>query len=969
MLAQIKQFLAFPIIEDEEKRRTASLLYSVLQTLLVIVLALHVAYTALSLFSDLSISTQGLMIFGGAYLAFAILFGFIRRGHVQVGGIGLILAWLVLSVMVTNAFGTVSGPSVLIYVIAVVIGGLVFGGWAAISTAVLSIAILLVLGSAYGTFSEPTGVLVSDMPAYAGIFIMLALLLRLGAGNNRDALARLYRTRSQLQEAQALLESRVAARTRDLTLAIEVGRIVSQIRDLDILLTEAAELIRNHFDLYYTQIYLADNTRQHLRLRVGTGSVGVELVRRAHRLPITSGSINGRAALEKKAVVVPDTQKSSHFRPNPLLPDTRSEMAVPLLIGERVVGVLNMQSAQAEALTEENLPAFEALAGQLAIAIENAFWFTRSMEAQSEIEVQSRHLIKTDWQQFLNALDRPEAITYTYERETAPMGQPLLEAEALHQLATPILVSGEPVGVILLEEEGKRAWTEAETELMEAVAGQVAQRLETMRLLAQAENYRLEAETANRRLTRQAWEAYLAELERPMAGFMYDQVQVRSLEPAETVEPTFTQSLQVHDEAIGEIIIAGVEGVSQETSELIAAVSQQLSAHIENLRLAEQIERALATTRQRALELQEATTFLDSIVDNLPVMLFVKEADELRFVRWNKAGEALTGIPQAAVIGKNDYDFFPAEQANSFMTKDREVLSSGELVDIPEEPLQTEPHGLVYLHTRKIPIRGFDGKTRYLLGISEDITERKKTAEALAKRATELQTVAEVSAAASTILDTEQLLQSIVNLTKSRFDLYHVHIYLLNEGGDTLVLTAGSGAVGQQMVAQGHQIPLNREQSLVARAARSRQGVIVNDVTADAGFLPNPLLPDTRAEMAIPLIVGDNCIGVLDIQSDKVDQFSDEDLRIQLTLASQIAVAWQNARLYTQARRRAERERLVNTITQKIQSATTIEGALQTAVQELGQALKARHTQAELATLPETTSSQPNGTNGIAAHN
>jgi len=115
--------------------------------------------------------------------------------------------------------------------------------------------------------------------------------------------------------------------------------------------------------------------------------------------------------------------------------------------------------------------------------------------------------------------------------------------------------------------------------------------------------------------------------------------------------------------------------------------------------------------------------FLDSIVEQLPVMLFVKEARELRFVRLNRAGAALLGRPAIDFLGKNDFDFFPAEQANFFTDKDREVLASGNALDIPEEIITTADGKQVILHTRKIPLYDEQHTPRFLLGISENITE------------------------------------------------------------------------------------------------------------------------------------------------------------------------------------------------------------------------------------------------------
>ncbi|RPJ26196.1 MAG: GAF domain-containing protein, partial [Chloroflexi bacterium] len=185
-------------------------------------------------------------------------------------------------------------------------------------------------------------------------------------------------------------------------------------------------------------------------------------------------------------------------------------------------------------------------------------------------------------------------------------------------------------------------------------------------------------------------------------------------------------------------------------------------------------------------------------------------------------------------------------------------------------------------------------------GANQDVTERKLAEEAIAKRATELATVAQVSTTTSTMLDPDQLLQTVVDLTKERFGLYHAHIYIADETWNTLLLAAGAGEIGRKLVAEQHAIPISLEDSLVARAARERKAVIVNDVNREPGFLPNPLLPETCAEMAVPMTVGDKLLGVFDVQSNSTTGFSDEDANIYITLATQVGVALQNARLYVE---------------------------------------------------------------------
>jgi PAS domain S-box-containing protein len=135
--------------------------------------------------------------------------------------------------------------------------------------------------------------------------------------------------------------------------------------------------------------------------------------------------------------------------------------------------------------------------------------------------------------------------------------------------------------------------------------------------------------------------------------------------------------------------------------------------------------------RQMEESLRDSEDLLNSIVENIPDMIFVKDAKDLRFIRINEAGEELLGYTREELIGKNDYDFFPKDEADLFTRKDREVLEAGIMIDIPEETIQTMHKSKRILHTKKIPIYDDKGITKYLLGISEDITERIQTEDEL----------------------------------------------------------------------------------------------------------------------------------------------------------------------------------------------------------------------------------------------
>ena len=481
---------------------------------------------------------------------------------------------------------------------------------------------------------------------------------------------------------------------------------------------------------------------------------------------------------------------------------------------------------------------------------------------------------KTETARIPSIVYEKEKVGYAFKDENIlPLRDAQIAAKELEDAVdAPLIMGGDVIGDIKIEPPSDRPWTEEEERLASAVAQQASLQIQNLRLLSATERARTEAQAATRRFTHESWESFLDGIRNSeRIGYLYDQ---SAVEPVRDIpEHDHRETVKVLDEQIGNLFIKSdpTRPLSEEDKEMVAAIARQVSQQVENLRLLADASRARAdaedATRRLSRESWQSYTqrnqsSLGYVYDSIQVSPLTDEfsnAENISLVqpltvRGETIGRLVTLAPQTHAGGATPNRITPEAEGLAAQIAER---------------------------------------------VSEQL-ERLRLTEEIQKRAAELATVATVSTAASTVLNPDELLQQVVDLTKERFGLYHAQVFLADEAWNTLLLAAGSGDIGKQMVMSGNTIPMEKNELLVSRATRERKALISNDVRREESFQLNPLLPDTRSEMAIPMIAGDKVLGVFDVHSVNLNHFTEEDANIYTTLASQVAVSLQNARLYAE---------------------------------------------------------------------
>ena len=384
---------------------------------------------------------------------------------------------------------------------------------------------------------------------------------------------------------------------------------------------------------------------------------------------------------------------------------------------------------------------------------------------------------------------------------------------------------------------------------------------------------------------------------------------------------------------------------SESDQALLTTLAPQIATAIRNAQLLKDMQEALQAYDQERF-------LLNALLEAIPDKVMFKDPDG-KYIRISQSTAEAMGLEDpSAIIGKSDILLGKSETDEDVIAEHEVVVSGKPQLGVIKQ--ETSKDGaILWSLISRIPLTAADGSVAGMLGISRDITGLKVAEELAQRRASQLLTSAEIARDTSGTLDLDAMLSKAVNLVRDRFGFYHASIFLVDSLNEFAHLRESTGEAGAQLKSIGHKLAVG-SQSIVGQTTSRGEAIVVNDVRKDPTYYPNPLLPDTHAELAIPLMVGGRVLGALDVQSDHTDAFSAEDISILRILADQLAVALTNADLFTRASEVLGRHRLLHQITASTSGAQDVNSAFRMVVDALHQSLK-QHRISILAPTPQQT--------------
>ena len=500
MLTFFKRLTTPPVFEgDAEKTRAAELLNIVLNTL-IIVAALALVAVVLGRTSPPAVILAVIVLFLTlSALKIPAQFGYIRQSSIVV----VVLLTTILTLALTIG-GSIRAPAIVFYILASVISGLLISRRAIFWSVGINALIFFAIAWAEATGHLPTPNLTTNIQQpiiFTAASLLTAVLINLALKRQQEALEQVRSGEEQLASINVALEQRVNERTNELLIAnqqvekrasqlqviADVARSVATIQETNQLLSTITKLVSERFGFYHVGIFLLDANQQYANLRAANSEGGKTMLARSHRLKVGEQGIVGFVTSRGQARVALDVGEEAVFFNNPDLPDTHSEVALPLKFGQQIIGALDIQSKDINAFSQDEVNIFLVLADQVSVAIQNTRSLEQTQRALAEAEAASSQLTGQAWRGYTEKI---KTRGYRYDGiKPEPLNKINKSTEEeTDALLSAVQLRGQTIGRLKLKaSDSNHKWTDDERAIIASTAERVALAMESARLLDEAQ--------------------------------------------------------------------------------------------------------------------------------------------------------------------------------------------------------------------------------------------------------------------------------------------------------------------------------------------------------------------------------------------------------------------------------------------------------------------------------------------------
>lgn len=713
------------------------------------------------------------------------------------------------------------------------------------------------------------------------------------------------------------LKQKVDERGRQIRTAAEVAQNVTTLSSLDEMLNRTVELLVEQFGFYQASVFLMDRSGKYIEFKAGFGSATEGLAKKKYRLEVNSASIMGWVSANNQPRIASDVSEDPMHLKNELLPETRSEASLPISIGNLVLGVLDVQSTEAGAFSPETVSMLETLSNQIATAIQTAGLTQSSQVNFEELErlYRSSRLIA-------------EANT---EEEILEISSQILK-EAPYQVA-----------LFHLHNNKLDIFSS-----FESTSGDIAP------------NIKLSGDSE---MNKQEVENYLLNGQVIAASRGDDNIPRLFFDRMEKLELDNASFLPVRKNgALTAVIMLGDQkrvlsnALIQPYTNLVDLMSitmekadaiRQTGRHLREVEGLASINEVVATSSDLQSFFKNLHSKVQQIIGNYSMIValydeksntisipFSYEDEQISVIEPFPLGEGLTSIllrTRQPLMLVEDTERKAAELGAKISGKPARSWMGAPML------VQNEPIGALIIQDADNEHAFNEDDLKFFNAIAGQVASVINNVHLLEdsqRRALQLETAAEIARDISGSLNLDELLIKAVNFIRERFDFYHASVFLHDLPGEFAVIREATGDAGAQMKRAGYKIGIGSK-SIVGYVSSRGQQLVVGDTAKDATYYANPLFPDTRAEAAFPLKVGERILGVLDVQSIHPYGFTDDKLRSLQILTDQIAIAVVNTELFAETQEHLSQHRLLHHITTTAASGSTLEEALENAVNGL----------------------------------